>query len=61
MTGVKRKHLLFFAEQENKAMILWAVLMAVLFAAFIGGIFYLISRLRKFQWLCKAAGGRSRR
>ena len=41
-------------------MILWAVLMAVLFAAFIGGIFYLISRLRKFQWLRKAAGGKKK-
>ena len=41
-------------------MILWAVLMAVLFAAFIGGIFYLISRLRKFQWVRKAAGGKKK-
>ena len=41
-------------------MILWAVLMAVLFAAFIGGIFYLISRLRKFQWLRKAAGSKKK-
>ena len=41
-------------------MILWAVLMAVLFAAFIGGIFYLISRLRKFQWMRKAAGSKKK-
>lgn len=41
-------------------MILWAVLMAVLFAAFIGEIFYLISRLRKFQWVRKAAGGKKK-
>lgn len=41
-------------------MILWAVLMAVLFIAFIGGIFYLIGRLRKFQWMRKAAGGKKK-
>ena len=41
-------------------MILWAVLMAVLFAAFIGGIFYLISRLRKFEWVRNAAGGKKK-
>lgn len=41
-------------------MILWAVLMIVLFATFIGGIFYLISRLRKFQWVRKAAGGKKK-
>ena len=41
-------------------MILWAVLMAVLFVAFIGGIFYLISRLRKFEWVRKAAGGKKK-
>lgn len=41
-------------------MILWAVLMAVLFATFIGGIFYLISRLRKFQWIREAAGGKKK-
>lgn len=41
-------------------MILWAVLMAVLFIAFIGGIFYLIGRLRKFQWMLKAAGGKKK-
>lgn len=41
-------------------MILWAVLMVVLFIAFIGGIFYLIGRLRKFQWMRKAAGGKKK-
>ena len=41
-------------------MILWAVLLAVLFIAFIGGIFYLIGRLRKFQWMRKAAGGKKK-
>lgn len=41
-------------------MILWAVLMAVLFIAFIGGIFYLIGRLQKFQWMRKAAGGKKK-
>ena len=41
-------------------MIVWAVLMAVLFIAFIGGIFYLIGRLRKFQWMRKAAGGKKK-
>lgn len=41
-------------------MILWAVLMAVLFIAFIGGIFYFIGRLRKFQWMRKAAGGKKK-
>ena len=41
-------------------MILWAVLMVVLFIAFLGGIFYLIGRLRKFQWMRKAAGGKKK-
>ena len=38
-------------------MILWAVLMVVLFVAMIAGMVYLITRIRKFTFMKKLAGG----
>lgn len=42
-------------------MILWAVLMVVLFVAMIAGMVYLITRIRKFTFMKKLAGGSKRR
>ena len=38
-------------------MILWTVLMVVLFVAMIAGMVYLITRIRKFTFIKKLAGG----
>ena len=38
-------------------MILWAVLMVVLFVAMIAGMVYLITRIQKFTFMKKLAGG----